>query len=259
MSKVIFCNVSYEGNAGDFWSSPLHYYDFSNFDYEHIGFLNERVQNEKGKIFIIGGGGLITTQNNYLTNIIKNILKGNKVIFWGIGSNTADEPYFEIFKHPNVILVGTRDITHNLDFSYVPCVSCKNKLFDSSTNTSEGVGILEHVDYQIKIDEFPKIQNNEHIDKIVEFIKSKSVIISSTFHGVYWSQLLKKRVLYYVDDGDLNSKFFFLKHRVEVCDNFNYQIKLKNMSYVENFLDESRYLNDLFYEEVKSTIIKYSN
>lgn len=254
MSKIIFSNVNYIGNAGDFWSSPLHYYDFSSFDYEHIHFLNFAENKVRDKIFVIGGGGLIITKTNYLTQILESILENNKVIFWGIGSNTTCQPFFEIFEHKNVLKVGVRDITQELQFDYLPCVSCKNILFDKKRYEEGGIGLIEHPDYPIEISNLPKISNNSKIENILDFIGSKSIIISSTFHGIYWSQLMNKKVLYYNETGELNSKFLNMKHRVSTCNKNNYLSRVYDVSSTVNLLSESRNLNNSFYKDVISLL-----
>jgi len=254
MSKVIFSNVNYFGNAGDFWSSPLHYYDFTSVEYEHINFLDFKNNLIKDKIVVIGGGGLIITKTNYLNQILESVVENNKVIFWGVGSNTSCNPYYEILSHPNVLLAGVRDIDLSLRKNYVPCVSCKNILFDKQREEKGGIGIIEHPDYPINIDNLPKINNSLGLNEILDFIYDKSIIISSTFHGLYWSQLMNKKVLYFNDTDELNSKFINLKNRVPICDTKNYKDKIYNLSKVTGLLEESRSLNDSFYKDVISII-----
>lgn len=254
MSKVIFSNVNYFGNAGDYWSSPLHYYNFSNIDYEHMHFLGFNDNPVKDKIVVIGGGGLIITKTNYLNQILESVVENNKVIFWGIGSNTSCAPYYEILSHPNVLLAGVRDIQMNLTQDYIPCVSCKNILFDKKRTESGGIGLIEHPDYPINIPDLPKINNSSKIEEILDFIFDKSVIISSTFHGVYWSQLMNKKVLYFNDTNELNSKFLNLKHRIPICNAQDYKEKIYNLSNVTGLLEESRNLNDNFYRKLLSIL-----
>jgi exopolysaccharide biosynthesis predicted pyruvyltransferase EpsI len=254
MSRVIFSNVNYFGNAGDYWSSPLHYYNFSNIDFEHVNFLNLKDNPIKDKVVVIGGGGLIITKTNYLNQILESIVENNKTIFWGVGSNTSCVPYYDILSHPNVLLVGTRDIELSFNHRYLPCVSCKNILFDKSRVESGGIGLIEHPDYPINIPDLPKITNSSKIDEILDFIFDKSIIISSTFHGVYWSQLMNKKVLYFNNTNEINSKFLNLKHRIPICNKEDYKEKIYNLSKVTGLLEESRYLNDNFYKDVISIL-----
>jgi len=143
MKQIIFTNVNYNGNAGDFWSTPLKYYNFNGFPIKHVHFMDiwESIQNTpnheeyliKDSLVVIGGGGLITTQGNFLQETTEFLVKNNKVIFWGVGSNTFEKPSYDILNHPNVILSGIRDIVCGLNVDYLPCVSCKHPLFDKDT------------------------------------------------------------------------------------------------------------------------------
>ena len=154
MKKVYFTNVNYIGNAGDFWSSPTHYYKFPNRIVKQIHFMDivEAIANNpnfesnklKDEIVVIGGGGLITDKGYYLQDTIEWLVENNKVIFWGIGSNAFRKPSYEIFNHKNVLLVGTRDVSHELSHRYVPCVSCKMNLFEKEYEIDGEIGIIEH-------------------------------------------------------------------------------------------------------------------
>jgi hypothetical protein len=257
--RIIFTNVNFPGNVGDFWSSPLKYYKFP-FKYEHIHLLDihRGITNVGGydrfkikdSIIIIGGGGLLTYKNNYVQNVIDYLTKNNQVILWSIGSNTTtDIVDYSIVGHDNVKLAGIRDIVYGEKFDYLPCVSCKHTLFDNDVEVTDDVGVYEHIDLPINIDNLPKLKNSAKIDDVFNFIKSKNTIITSTFHGVYWSQLLNKKVIYYTNTG-LNSKFVNLKHRIDTCDENNYLEKIQDVSYVEGMLLESRKINDDFYQKV---------
>ena len=90
MKEIIFINVNYLGNAGDFWSTPLKYYDFSNFEFRHVHFMDvwSYLNGESGyehanirdSVVIIGGGGLLTTAGNFLQETTEFLVKNNKVI-----------------------------------------------------------------------------------------------------------------------------------------------------------------------------------
>lgn len=260
MKEIVFVNVNYEGNAGDFWSSPIKYYDFSEFNTRHVHFIDvhEFLQNHQGKehanikdkIVIIGGGGLLTTKGNFIQETTEYLVKNNKVIFWGVGSNTFEIPDYEIVNHPNVLLAGIRDIVYGLDCDYVPCVSCKHSVFDETYEYQQTFGIIEHPRLPINIKEVVKITNQSNIYDIVKFIGSRELIVSSSFHGVYWSQLLDKKVAYYMANGKPNSKIINMKHRVPVCVNEDFLEKIYDPSYAKGLLKESRKLNDIFYHKV---------
>ena len=264
MKKVIFTNVAWIGNAGDYYSAPGMYYKFPNINIHHIHFLDFygamtknpdfEEYNVKNKIIVIGGGGLITDEGYYLQDTVNWLVENNKVIFWGVGSNAFQKPYYEIFNNKNVLLVGTRDISPSFNYDYVPCVSCKSHLFDSDYQINSEIGIIEHPLHPVNIEGLPKISNSENIDTIIEFLGSKEVIISSTFHGIYWSQLLGKKVLYYTEDEKINLKYYNMKNRVEFCNSIDYSEKINIISSLKNFKEESRKFNDDFYKKVSNLL-----
>jgi hypothetical protein len=264
MKKIFFTNVNYAGNAGDFWSSPTHYYNFPNREVKQIHFMdfvpalennpNYESNKLKDQIVVIGGGGLITDRGYYLQNIIEWLVENNKVIFWGIGSNAFKKPCYDIFDHKNVLLVGTRDVSHELRHRYVPCVSCKMNLFERKYDIDAEIGIIEHPSHFVNIPNIPKTYNTVDIIELIKFIGSKNIIISSTYHGVYWAQILGKKVLYYNDTGLVNTKFSHLKNRVTQCNNLNYLDKITNLTNLVGFKEECRHLNDIFYKDVLQVI-----
>ena len=257
MKQIIFTNVNYSGNAGDFWSTPLKYYNFDGYPIKHVHFMDiwAAIQNQtnyeeyliKDSLVIIGGGGLITTKGNFLQETTEFLVKNNKVIFWGIGSNTFEEPSYGILNHSNVLLSGMRDIVYGVNVDYLPCVSCKHPLFDKEYTSIDSIGIIEHPRHPINISGIEKIDNQSDIESIINFLSSKSKIVSSTFHGVYWSQLLNKEVLYFKTTDTTNSKIVNLKHRVPICDLSNFSEKINSVSSTKGMLSESRKLNDDFY------------
>lgn len=261
--NIYFSNVNYIGNVGDYWSSPLKYYNFD-FEYKHIHLMDiayNRIDDIKNSIFVIGGGGLINESFSLITKAINKIIKNNFVIFWGIGGSSNYFINFNILNHPNVKLIGIRDIDYNFNFNnnYLPCVSCKNSLFDNNYNIKYKIGIYEHTDYPINL-KYNKLKNNENINNVLEFLGSHEIIITNSYHGVYWSQLLNKKVLYYIDNNIVNYKFLNMKYRVEICNEKNYLEKVNSeLSYPINLLNESRLKNDLFYKKVINEIEDLQN
>jgi len=264
MIDVVFTNISYLGNAGDYWASPLHYYDFSFVKTHHIHFMDiyrgsilgdsdHLKYKYKDLLIVIGGGGLITTKGNFLQDTLEYLIENNKVILWGVGSNTHEDINWDILRHKNVLLAGVRDTEHLLDLRYLPCVSCKHILFDQVHTMQAGIGVTEHTHRASGLD-LPIIKNDETIKNIVNFISSKESIISTSYHGIYWSQLLNKKVVTLQVLDNMNSKMINLRHRVPVCTKENYLEMLSYTSRSEGLLRESRYLNDRFYEEVKEIL-----
>ena len=260
-NTIKFVNVNFPGNVGDFYSTPLKYYNFKKYNIEHVHYMDmvKRGRTIKNSLVVIGGGGLLFGDSDWLRKPILDIIKNNKVIFWGVGHQTHGEPWGEmsqsildILDHPNVLLKGVRDIWYQLGLgdSYTPCVSCKHSLFDQfSTIEGKGIGCFEHTEYKIPLPNLEKIDNSSSLEKTIEFLASKEVILTNSYHGVYWSQLLGKKVLYF-GPKNVNSKFIGLKYRVNNCNEENYLNKIKQSSRIDGFLEESRNINNEFYSKV---------
>ena len=259
--RVVFTNINFPGNAGDHNCSPFQYYKFPfPVRLAHFPLIEQAIKGEgwehflfKNEIIVIGGGGLITHKGNHLQETLRYLVENNKVILWGIGSNTPLEIDWDILNHENVLLAGIRDKIHGIKAEYLPCVSAKHSLFDKTHSEPQGLGLLEHHDHPIDI-KGDRISNSETIENIVNFISSKESIITSSYHGVYWAQLLNKKVLYYPGPNKLNSKFLNLKHGINVCDEENYKKLLETSSHSVGLLKESRYLNDEFYTKVVNIV-----
>jgi hypothetical protein len=264
MKKVIFTHVNFIGNAGDWNCSPFDYYQFP-FDYElvhYMDFMKILTENDfyfnhkfKNRIIIIGGGGLITTKGNHLQEILRYLVKHNKIILWGVGSNTDCDVDWDILNHKNVVLAGIRDRVYGINAEYLPCVSCKHSLFDQPQPISKGLGFHAHRLEQMPISD-DVILNNKSIEEIINYFSSKEAIITTSYHGAYWAQLLNKKVVYYNKNKNevINSKFLNLKHGINVCNSENYKEILEIASSPIGLLKESRYLNDKFYTKVVNII-----
>jgi len=262
LNKVIFTHINYIGNVGDFNCSPFDYYKFP-FDIEVIHYMdfmgaiggdpNFPHHKFKDRIIVVGGGGLITTQTDHLQKILRYLIENNKVILWGVGSNTSYEVDWDILKHPNILLAGLRDRVYGINAEYVPCPSCKHSAFDNPHPSPKGLGLHAHRANQIPI-EGDKILNNVSIEELINFLSSKEEIITTSYHGTYWSQLLDKKVLHYNENEVVGSKYLNLKQGINICNSTNYKELLEISSKSIGLLKESRYLNDKFYTKVVDII-----
>lgn len=246
-------------NAGDTFCSPFLFYDFKKFTCIKINTHN--VDNLKNSIIIFGGGGLLDT-NTKLSNIYINVEKNNKCFHWGTGSNklnieninwkaSDNEINIEDDALSNFIYVGRRDYLNNYlnKHEYVPCVSCKFKYFDYKYEIKRKVGIVEHMWlHQINLN-YPKINmslSKYKIEEIIKFMGESEIIITSSYHGMYWATLLGCKVII---KTNWSSKFDTFKYKPVILSNdLDNDIKLsKNYP---NALKECRELNDNFYLKI---------
>lgn len=249
-------------NAGDLYSSPKLYYEFTGFETKQITF--EQVHNIKNSIVIFGGGGILDTsimRNKYY----KNLDSTNIYFQWGSGSNSLNvsevtwkigkgEVSFEKDTLENFLLVGRRDYGQKYlpNHIYVPCSSCKLEPLRKTYNIVRRIGIVQHMWLQqIKGLDFPKIDmklnRKNSIEDIVKFIGESEVIITGSFHGAYFGLLLRKKVII---NGSWSSKFDTLKYKpVKLTDNLEDDIS-KCIVPPEGYLEECIRLNNDFYTRV---------
>ena len=150
---------------------------------------------------------------------------------WGAGHNKTNG----IIKTYNVSpskfgFFGTRDFGLNND--WVPCVSCLHPIFDSKYKIEHEIGVVFHKINKDKpkvldkFKEYPSTMNSVSLEEIVTFIGSCETIITDSYHGMYWSLLLGKKVMRFSE----SSKFLDFKYPVikTTPDDFKRHLKLLN-------------------------------
>lgn len=197
-------------NGGDNGCCPLDYFDFggyekldirSDFDTKNIG---------KDDLVIIGGGGLLNYHQDWNLRINSVVATGAKVVVWGAGENTH---FDDLVAKPALklgdCLVGVRDYNHPL-FDYLPCPSCMSGIFNDMGNGGSGMGVVVHADTELpeQLAGLPSVDNSKSMAEIVEFIQSKKVILTNTYHGAYWSRLCDKVVVIF---GQFSTRFLGLQ------------------------------------------------
>ncbi|AFY34108.1 hypothetical protein [Calothrix sp. PCC 7507] len=214
MKSIINYHVNDPTNIGDLFSAPTLYFDFPGYSVERADIRTIKEEDIKGKHIIVGGGGLIFSR--FLDNFSKLIeaKQQTKLIAWGIGqqiygSYKLDDIHsFDYSQYTKGFdLVGIRDI--NYRDNWVPCASCMHTAFDKKRNIKHEFVVFSHKKFQIKIDGFPTMTNdNQDIEEILDFLGSGETILTSSYHGAYWGTLLGRKVLSF----PFSSKFYTFKH-----------------------------------------------
>lgn len=152
---------------------------------------------------VLGGGGLF-----YFDEAVARILNafGSKTIVWGVGANRHGSERVDY--PPNLsraVLVGLRD---DCDV-WVPCASCLSHLFDPPRQSSERVVIYEHKNFPIIWDgACPRLRNDVTFEAAVEFLAQGQIVVTNSYHGAYWAQLLGRTPVLY---QPFSSKFHQMK------------------------------------------------
>lgn len=213
MSHLLNYHVRHSINIGDWFSSPLLYFDFPGFQTEakDIDDLpQEKLQNQH---LILGGGGLLFPR--FLEGIqhLKNYREQGQYIFWGVGQQSYKDPSltFAQFDYrpyvESVDLLGIRD--YGVGLNWVPCVSCMHQEFDRPRVPQHEVVVFSHKKFRIQVPGLPTL-TNESMDfrTVLDFLGSGETILTSSFHGAYWGTLLGRKVIAF----PFTSKFYGLKH-----------------------------------------------
>jgi hypothetical protein len=206
--------------VGDWHCCPLNYfYDFFK-DYNimrhDIDYIEwERIN--RCDIVIIGAGGMLDVTASFNANINRLLDKCETVIAWSIGFNTHDTQWFqgenfEPVKFNKFKLISIRDYHHKSGLDWLPCPSALAPEFAMTSELKRKIGIIEHQNLPIIGLPYDKISNAYNLHDVVEFITSSEVIVTNSYHMVYFSQLLRKKVVVY---NKFSTKFDCFKYQPE--------------------------------------------
>lgn len=174
-------------NLGDLHSGWHHYFPLARDEYEIIE--GPLPSPGKYKVVVIGGG-LLPFREPYQGWFKANAQLGNKrskVVAWGVGSNTGklNSKGYDLFSQRE--RVG----------EWCPCPSCMMSIFDECRDipVTQQVVFYQNDGLRDIGDVAPKMGNHHgNIVDVMKFMASAEVVITSSFHGLYWATLLGKKV-----------------------------------------------------------------
>lgn len=200
-------------------------------------------------IAVIGGGGLIAP--GLMDVLYQSLNLPRRNILWGIGTNVHETraPVWPswLSQFP---LVGLRD--YGSPYKYVPCVSCMSPIFDVNPPSTHPIIVYQHHQIPIPLMGVPRLSNVGHtLADVISFLASGEIVVTNSYHGVYWAQLLGKRVIIW---HPFSNRFLFFKHQPVICDVANtFESALeKAVAAPSSFLAECRELNIAFKDKVIS-------
>lgn len=253
-----FINRVDEDNCGDRVVCPLlHYYDyFSQYrvmrhdmrfvDYDRI---------TSGDVVIIGGGGMFNYAE-FTNRAINRVLDtGATVLAWSPGFNTHTE-YCGTFKteidFERFAFVTVRDFQNSYGLGYLPDVTCKLQGLEKQYGIKREFGIARHKDYPIKGLAFDTITNDQKLEDILRFIGESEVVVSNSFHMIYWALLMGKRT---ICAQPFSTKFYSYKYKPAYYDPQKDKLQdCVDQAQTYRILGECRAENDRFFELVKRVV-----
>jgi hypothetical protein len=269
-NSLVFIHRVDKFNIGDITCCPKDYFNFNlshvTFDVQEINKIKQYLTTYKNLSVIIGGSGILYFERSELWKFLQQLKEKKKIklFFWGIGFNKhvkiqknedlnkIDEKYPDFLDYADI--VGVRD--YNKFKRYIPCVSCMHPAFDKYKHIKieDDVAVYEHRDFRSNNDKFQKMQNNVNdLEKVINFLVKAKTVVTSSYHGAYWAQLLNKKVVLF---SVFSTKFLYLKNKVSFCfDNADLDKCIEEATVPPaDMLDESRQLNIQFYNEVMKEI-----
>lgn len=250
---IIELHRKVKNNVGDYYCNPSRYFSFDDLVSDELVGFSDSVKEHS---LIVGGGGLI---HKKFSKEIQRLIYENprNSILWGIGHNFGKKHVSkqkgDVY-YPSWIrdcsLVGIRDYIDKE--CYLPCVSCMHPAFDKTYETKNEFVYYLHA-FKTKFDKTNNhplmLNDNMDIDKVIEFLGSGDTIVTDSYHGAYWAQLLNKNV----QVVSWSVKFNHMKYPVKFLDNINVDVSFVKNN-IDGFLDECRELNQEFYNKTLNLI-----
>ena len=239
-----------KNNIGDYWCNPSRYFDFEQIQSGELLYNKFPIENQA---IVIGGGGLI---HKKFSQHIQLLLDKNPRVsaLWGIGHNfskkferKSSNPYYPNWLN-RVTLVGIRDWIDGYHDTYLPCASCLHPAFDKTYETKHDVVFFTHAfksKYQYTPGDIWMKNNEKDFDKVIGFLGSANTVVTDSYHGAYWAQLLGKdvRVLSW------SVKFDYMKHAPSFLSHISEWKTSAPSTITGEFLEESKDLNSKFYQK----------
>ena len=251
IKEVVFVNKFKTKNTGDREICPYDYFPeyFNQYVVQRIDIDDIDKVFFKNAVFILGGGGMIDQNDNW-NRWINILAEKHPVIAWGIGFNHHyDAPALKTaLNFKKLALVGLRDFDKG--YPYLPCVSCLKKELDITAPIKREIGCITHYENTKHHFDWPTIYNNAPFQDLIRFIAESRVIVTNTYHMVYWATLMGKKVILY---KPFSNRFDALQFKpVTYSGDITSDIKKANV--YPKALAECRQRNIAFFEKVKHII-----
>lgn len=253
-----FINRLDESNCGDRVACPLlYYYDYFKqyrivrHDMRFIEY--DRISDKD--VVILGGGGMFDYAEFTNRAINRALDTGAAVIAWSPGFNTHTE-YCGTFEtkiaFDRFATVSVRDFHNSYGLDYLPDITCKLPGLEEQYTVIREFGIACHKNYPIKGFSFDTITNDQKLEDILRFIGETEIVISNSFHMIYWSLLMGKRT---ICADPFSSKFFSYKYKPEYYEPQKGSLRdCVDRVQSHQILEECRAETDKFFERVKRLI-----
>lgn len=253
-----FINRVDDANCGDSMVCPLlYYYDY--FKHYHIKRHDQRFVDfnsiSPNDVVIIGGGGILDYAE-FTNRIINRVLDtGAAVIAWSPGTNTHYNQKAVIktkIAYERFALATIRDFNNPFGVEFLPDVTCNHHGLKKKYTIRRKYGIARHKDYPIRGLDYPFITNDKDVNEILQFIGESEIVISNSFHMIYWAILMGKKT---ICADPFSTRFYSYQYKPTYyhSDKDDLQECVQRAK-TYNVLDECIEANTAFFQRVKAII-----
>lgn len=232
-------------NVGDQVCGPANYFPQLNCKKRSLRDLSP----EMSKIIV--GGGLVFNQLSALSDLSGAQFGVMSKVSWGVGippRGKRDEEVARIASRFD--LFGTRNFDWADELEFVPCVSCMSDHFNGLREPSEEVVVFAHQRKTPDLKEeegVPFMLNTARpFGEVLRFLARGETVVTSSYHGVYWAQLLGRKVIC-VPYGNKFQSFQFPPH---YATGSSWRSELQSARQTAPLLEPYRELNLAFYRKV---------
>lgn len=208
----------------------------------NVGFKYRMTKPENA---IVGGGQVFDQLEDLVEQVSPN--PPGDLVAWGVGlprRQASDARVRDVLK--SFALFGTRNHEWREEIDFVPCASCMAPAFDTVTEPQHEVVVFAHrrkTPTLMPRDGIPFMTNNNRpAAEVIRFLAQGETVVTSSYHGVYWAQLLGRKVLCV----PYNDKFRTLEHAVTIGTPEGWQEEFRAATRTDPLLQAYRDINRSF-------------
>jgi hypothetical protein len=174
-----------------------------------------------------------------------------RLVAWGVGvpllgrRDSAVQQTASKFEH-----FSTRNYDRKEEMTYVPCPSCLSLEFDKPREIQNDVVVFTHKKKTPNLNiasQYPLMSNeNRPFSEVLDFIGSGETVVTSSYHGVFWAQLMGRKVLCV----PYSEKFMSFESSPPMSTQIDWKNDLLDARAVPNCLDRYRNRNLEFLETI---------
>lgn len=198
------------------------------------------------------GGGQIFSQIATLAASTQDQNRSVKLVAWGVGLPPKGKKDADVIGISNQFSAfSTRNYDWREELDFVPCASCLSPAFDKPSPPTYEVVVYRHRRKPGPDSPSTNIpsMNNSMRDPLsaVNFIASGETVVTSSYHGVYWAQLLGRKVVCI----PYNYKFHAFQNEPTYADPENWTREIRSAKKFDPLLEEYRRINREFARKVE--------